>query len=75
MSEVCTACHRKLKDPESIARGMGPVCYQKFVGSPIRLTIKQLDPEQVPAVFTSKILPEDLPLIRLCRLLQDKFGG
>ncbi|MGO4890321.1 DUF6011 domain-containing protein [Anaerobacillus sp. MEB173] len=28
-SEICTVCRRKLKDPKSIAIGMGPTCAKK----------------------------------------------
>lgn len=28
-SGVCSRCHRELTDPESIARGLGPVCAEK----------------------------------------------
>ncbi|MBU7018467.1 MAG: hypothetical protein HXS44_13230 [Theionarchaea archaeon] len=27
----CIMCGRTLTNPESIARGMGPVCYSKYV--------------------------------------------
>ena len=29
-SEKCACCHRKLTDPESIERGVGPVCAKKW---------------------------------------------
>lgn len=29
----CKRCHRKLKDPESIKLGYGPVCYEKEFGA------------------------------------------
>lgn len=28
---VCGACGRILKDPESVQRGFGPVCYRKIM--------------------------------------------
>lgn len=30
----CARCHRALKDPESIEKGMGPVCRRKTVQQP-----------------------------------------
>lgn len=32
-AEECGVCGRELTDPESIARGIGPVCYGKVTGS------------------------------------------
>ena len=26
----CLSCHRRLKDPESMKRGLGPVCQRKY---------------------------------------------
>lgn len=28
---ICGACGRKLREPESIQRGYGPVCYRKIM--------------------------------------------
>lgn len=28
---LCRRCNRKLKDPESIERGFGPICYEKHM--------------------------------------------
>jgi len=32
MTTRCEVCHRRLTDPESIARGIGPVCLKKVEG-------------------------------------------
>lgn len=33
---TCAICGRKLKDPMSMERGYGPVCYERALGKPIR---------------------------------------
>ncbi|MHB8117876.1 MAG: DUF6011 domain-containing protein [Methanothrix sp.] len=30
LSRYCRRCHRHLKDPASMKRGFGPVCFQKI---------------------------------------------
>lgn len=32
----CSICGRKLKNPESISAGCGPVCYLKSYGEPLK---------------------------------------
>ncbi|MBU7025753.1 MAG: hypothetical protein HXS48_02335 [Theionarchaea archaeon] len=32
MKGKCMICGRTLRKPESVARGIGPVCYKKYVG-------------------------------------------
>lgn len=46
----CPKCHRPLKDPESISRGMGAKCHQKMYGKRVRIkrsTVTVQDWEQV----------------------------
>lgn len=33
---ICSICGRKLKNPESVKAGCGPVCYRKLYGEPLR---------------------------------------
>jgi hypothetical protein len=33
---ICKRCHRKLKTPEAIERGMGKVCWEKSQTSPVK---------------------------------------
>lgn len=32
-SKICLRCSRRLTDPESIRKGVGPVCYKVFFGN------------------------------------------
>lgn len=32
MTGACSACGRRLSDPESVSRAIGPTCYEKFFG-------------------------------------------
>ena len=45
----CRYCHRRLKDEESIARGIGPVCYSRLGRkrkSPSKGAFPAADPEE-----------------------------
>ncbi len=33
---ICKRCHRRLKTPEAIERGMGKVCWEKSQTSPVK---------------------------------------
>lgn len=39
---ICRSCGRKLKDTKSIERGYGPVCWEKFSGTPAGKGIRAL---------------------------------
>lgn len=38
---ICKICHRKLSDPESIKRGMGPICFGKSLKETMKEESKQ----------------------------------
>jgi len=62
-SEKCIVCGRPLRDPVSIARRMGPVCYRKFQGSaPAHFNLYQQDLFTVPEVLTPALHGGTLPV-------------
>ncbi len=44
-SGVCTRCHRPLRDPVSVARGMGPVCWAHSMGGTFEDDLEVSDEE------------------------------
>ena len=44
LSGRCDRCHRKLKDPESVKRGLGPVCTKK-----VEAELKEVEKKEVQA--------------------------
>ena len=40
----CERCHRKLKDPESVKRGLGPICAKK-----VEAELQEDEKNNVPA--------------------------
>lgn len=49
---TCRRCHRKLKTPEAVERGMGKVCWEKSQTSPVK---KPLFKENKDAKSNSRV--------------------
>jgi hypothetical protein len=49
---TCKRCHRRLKTPEAIERGMGKVCWEKSQTSPVK---KPLFKEDKDAKSNSRV--------------------
>ena len=43
----CSVCGRTLTNPESIARGMGPVCYRKYRSVSRKAVLSAISCQQV----------------------------
>lgn len=52
MSTTCGLCNRPLRDPDSVARGYGPVCAAGVLGHDTHVT-------PIPRRHRRKRLPED----------------
>lgn len=47
LSNTCARCHRGLKDPKSIGRKLGPVCWKKTQAARAQMSLDFEDSEQV----------------------------
>lgn len=61
MTEPRCTCGRPLRDPTSIARGLGPVCARRLTGPPARIRVSR-NPD-VPAGQTEPHLTPHQPTL------------
>lgn len=57
LTDRCTRCNRKITNPESVINGMGPVCFEKHIGSAQRSLFD--DEEEATKPFRE--LPGSIP--------------
>ena len=43
----CAVCNKALKNPESIKKGVGPVCERKVMGKRVRVKKSKKDKQQL----------------------------
>jgi hypothetical protein len=72
MDSRCQACHRPLKDPESIARHIGPVCFGKTVNGSGELSG---DSGQLELDFTEPDPTVEEPVTVLVKPPPKRFSG
>lgn len=71
-ADQCGCCGRKLTDPESIVRGIGPECFGKQTGSvhhrdqpaPVQLSLDGLDPETRAIRVAERIESAEVAIIK-----------